>query len=734
MKLRSKLALAFLFMSVVPLSVIVLYSYFSSLETLRLAALAEVSQLTAEIGDRIETIRDDVGRGVERLGTTQFGYLIADSGEMTDSEQFLSEVGSAMGAAAPFVESLEFVPMPKPAPPAEPAPTASVEPVVAPTVEEDDTLSSSVASVVISLGNLVERAAEEGDGTEEWVESEEGQEVVAELQVQSAIAGQEIVARIEELDFARLMEEAENLRQMAVRHAEERQAVERDLETHELEHQRRVLMVEPMEVGEAETVWRPNLMERQQVEEMSARKRESKRILGREFDSSVERQGREIGRLHAQISAKKVLQQVLHQAQRDEGEIPFAIDGEGNLFVAREEDRELLAGLPLDGSGEEGAGIAQNIDDWVIVRLQDAESELVYGIARPIGKSLAELRRTAGRNFMVGLGLVGVALVGIAPLTRRITRDLNTLTEGVEQLATGDLEARVPVTSRDEVGHLARTFNQMAEDLQQNQQQLLEQERLNKEHEIERRLLEAENSRKGEELEDARLFQLSLLPKRVPAHPILEIGVFMKTATEVGGDYYDFHLSADGILTAALGDATGHGARAGTMVTVIKSLFTAEAGESALAEFLAKASRSIRRMELGRMAMAMTLARYQKGVLSVAAAGMPPTLIFRSATGSVEEMTVEGVPLGSMAQASYRERRTTLDRGDSVLLMSDGFPELTNNEGEPMGYGAVHDLFRQAADRSPEDLIAHLAAAAESWSGDSHPSDDITFVALQVKS
>ena len=41
---------------------------------------------------------------------------------------------------------------------------------------------------------------------------------------------------------------------------------------------------------------------------------------------------------------------------------------------------------------------------------------------------------------------------------------------------------------------------------------------------------------------------------------------------------------------------------------------------------------------------------------------------------------MEGVPLGSMAQASYRERQTTLDRGDSVLLMSDGFPELTNEE------------------------------------------------------
>ena len=81
MKLRTKLVLAFLLLSVVPLSGIVLYSYLSSIETLRMAALAEVSELTFEIGSRIETIRDDVGRGVQQLGTTQFGYLLTDADE-----------------------------------------------------------------------------------------------------------------------------------------------------------------------------------------------------------------------------------------------------------------------------------------------------------------------------------------------------------------------------------------------------------------------------------------------------------------------------------------------------------------------------------------------------------------------------------------------------------------------------------------------------------------------------
>jgi len=731
MKLRSKLMLAFVCMSVVPLSVIVLYSYFSSLETLRMAALAEVLELTGEIGDRIETIRQDVGRGVEHLGTARFEYLIADTGEVADSDRFLKEVGSAMGAAAPFVESLEFVPLlPEPVEPA-----AVVALPAAPVAQEEPSeLGMAVESVVIYLGELAERAAAAGEESEEWIESEEGQEILAEIKVGSKTAGREITLRLQELDVARLMKDAQHLEEVSARLAEEYQQREQERHTQAIEHRGRVLMVEPMEVGGSETLWKPNLLEQEQVDLMKARQRESKRILGREFDSSVEKQGKKVGRLKAQISAKKVLKQVLYQAQRDEGEIPFAVDGEGNVYVAQEADREKLRGLPLTSDDDAAVDGSKNLDDWVIVRLQDSESDLVYGIARPIGQSLADLRRTAGRNFAAGLGLVALALLGVAPLSKRITRDLNTLNRGAEKLATGDLDVRVPVRSRDEVGHLAKTFNQMAEDLQRNQQELLEQERLRKETELERRLLEAENSRKGEELEDARRFQLSLLPKELPAHPQLEIGVFMKTATEVGGDYYDFHLSPKDALTAAIGDATGHGARAGTMVTVIKSLFTAEAGESALAEFLDNASRSIRRMELGRMAMALTLARYQDGVLTVAAAGMPPALIHRFADKRIEELAVEGVPLGSMASYAYRERQVSLAPGDTLLLMSDGFPELSNDKGEPLGYSAVSDLFQKAAAARPQELIAELVIAAEEWSGKSAPSDDITFVALQVRS
>ena len=87
-----------------------------------------------------------------------------------------------------------------------------------------------------------------------------------------------------------------------------------------------------------------------------------------------------------------------------------------------------------------------------------------------------------------------------------------------------------------------------------------------------------------------------------------------------------------------------------------------------------------------------------------------------------------------MAHSSYLEREVLLGPGDTVLLMSDGFPELADSRGKPLGYAAVLDLFAAEGGLAPQELISKLASAAQEWSGDLSPSDDITFVALRVKS
>lgn len=245
--------------------------------------------------------------------------------------------------------------------------------------------------------------------------------------------------------------------------------------------------------------------------------------------------------------------------------------------------------------------------------------------------------------------------------------------------------------------------------------------------------LEAEDRRKSKELEAARRIQLAMLPQQVPACASTDIAVYAQPATEVGGDYYDFECAPDGTLTFAIGDATGHGAQASAMVTATKVLFVGLTDEPDLAEALRKASHILKRAHLSRGYMALALGRLCGGVLELAGAGMPPALIHRAATGAIEEVPLKGLPLGSFPDFPYAQAHLSLTSGDTVLLMSDGLPELFNAAGELLGYERITEVFRETADAAPEEIIKRLVQTAERWRGERLQNDDVTLLLLKMK-
>jgi serine phosphatase RsbU (regulator of sigma subunit) len=130
------------------------------------------------------------------------------------------------------------------------------------------------------------------------------------------------------------------------------------------------------------------------------------------------------------------------------------------------------------------------------------------------------------------------------------------------------------------------------------------------------------------------------------------------------------------------------------------------------------------------MAMALSLARFDRDRLTVASAGMPPVLVHRG--GRVEEIALGATPLGTLG-VEYEQCEVELRSGDTVLLLSDGFPELMNESGQQLGYAAALDVFAIAASApTATDVIGSLAEEARRWHGDTPPNDDVTFVVVRV--
>ncbi|MEJ2103161.1 MAG: SpoIIE family protein phosphatase [Ignavibacteriaceae bacterium] len=254
-----------------------------------------------------------------------------------------------------------------------------------------------------------------------------------------------------------------------------------------------------------------------------------------------------------------------------------------------------------------------------------------------------------------------------------------------------------------------------------------------KEANLRAQLAETENERKTKELEEARQLQLSMLPKVLPQLPHLDIAVYMKTATEVGGDYYDFNVSLDGTLTVVLGDATGHGMRAGTMVTSAKSLFNSYAANPDILFTFKEMTRCIKQMQFQSLAMCMTMLKIQNNRLLMSSAGMPPVYLFRNKHQIIEEYLIEGMPLGTMDNFPYELKGIELYSGDTILLMSDGFPELNNQHNEMFGYRRARNSFEEVAEKEADKIIEYLKNEGNRWTDNKDPDDDVTFVVIKVK-
>ncbi len=254
-----------------------------------------------------------------------------------------------------------------------------------------------------------------------------------------------------------------------------------------------------------------------------------------------------------------------------------------------------------------------------------------------------------------------------------------------------------------------------------------------KKAEAQNKIIQAENERKTQELEEARKLQLAMLPSQLPKLSKLDIAVYMQTATEVGGDYYDFSRKDDGSLNICLGDATGHGLKAGTLVSMMKSLFVSDSVRLGFQEFFNSSNETLKKMSLTQMMMAFAMVNIYGDEIKICNAGVPPIYIYRKNLNEVEEVDLHEMPIGALKNTKYEVYRSKISKGDAILMLSDGMPELQNQNNEMYGYERLQRVFKQNSDKTSEKIISQLKNESDSWQGEIEPDDDITFVVIKVK-
>ncbi len=247
-----------------------------------------------------------------------------------------------------------------------------------------------------------------------------------------------------------------------------------------------------------------------------------------------------------------------------------------------------------------------------------------------------------------------------------------------------------------------------------------------------RELSETELRHRQADIEDARRLQQSFLPDCPPGNRTMDVCFRQKMAMEVGGDYYDYHELDGNALLLAVGDATGHGMRGGLMVAAVKTLFQTADTTAPPDEILRQASDVIKQMKLQSMFMGLTVVRIESGGAQIAAAGMPPVLVRRSATGLVERIVQKTMPLGAFRDFPYERASIDLDANDVILVLSDGLVECFNPERDQLGLDRIAETLA-TSDASTADALVHaILERADAWRRGARYEDDVTLAAVRM--
>ena len=715
MTLRTRLIVAFFLLSVVPLTAVTYVSYVSSAAALRDAAELEADRLAGDLAQRMKLVTAQLGERVEHLmnlselearvvaaeadagATPDVGAGVEAVAPVAQGPAVTQQIADALGAAAMLLNNVEVrdsrrgrgrgVPRPSPGEPPPPGPPAGADAAV-------ERLLIDLAPIRRELLNQILR--ETGDPAVAGQLTQEQRNRVFEEMTQ-----EERGRVFRELN-ARMTGIAEGIQLTAAELQKRAEAARQDAEA-------AVPPAAPLSPPAPVQAPAPPV-----VQAAGPGTRTRSALDGTRLGVTMERDGEVVRQLSADLDLRNILGTVFSTTRRDQGEVPFGVDPGGRIYARGQTDRALVESFGAVATP--GGPASARVHDWIVVTTTDpAVAGLRLGIARPVGDSLADLRRASALNLAIGLGFIALALIGIVPLSARLTRNLSALSEGVERIARGDYRARVPVRSRDEVGHLALAFNRMAADVEQHQKQAVEQERIKRELELGRRI------------------QNDMLPHGPLRLGLIEIRGVSVPAREVGGDFFNYFELPDGRLAILVGDVSGKGVGAALLMANIQASLRTRL---ALGQGLSAVADAIDR-DVERSSPGPEYATLFVGILDPATrelryvnAGHHPQYVVRR-SGGLDRMPSTGLPVGMLAGRGYTEDRIQLEQGDMLFFYTDGCVEAENDAGEAFGADRLEALLQPAA-ADIDGVLARVEQAVTTFRAGRDASDDATTMAVTV--
>lgn len=356
-------------------------------------------------------------------------------------------------------------------------------------------------------------------------------------------------------------------------------------------------------------------------------------------------------------------------------------------------------------------------DDLKMVNVNIQSGDRVLGSVH-VGFSLIklndELQSRIFRN--IGLAVLFIAIFSAVAvfLSRRLTGPLERLSKAMSEIAAGNLNQKVEVENRDEIGQLARSFNQMVDGLR-------------------------ERDRMKHELEIAREVHLRLLPDSMPKVPGYQIEGVCVPAHEVGGDYFDFFKLSDHELGVVIADVSGKGTSASFYMAELKGMMLSMVSlYKSPRELLIKLNRRLCRTLDKQIFATMSygILDANKHTFTWSRAGHDSLLHF-SRKMPCKLLTPAGIGLGldrgRKFEQTLEENELRIAKGDFILLFTDGITEARNHKSEEFGETRLVKLTNGDGIASAKRVREKIFTEIDSFQNGAQQHDDLTMVVIHCE-
>ena len=341
-------------------------------------------------------------------------------------------------------------------------------------------------------------------------------------------------------------------------------------------------------------------------------------------------------------------------------------------------------------------------------------------------------------HILITIALIFIWLLGISFKDSKIfVTPIVELTNGVKEIAKGDLDKKLDIKTGDEIEVLADSVNNMTSELK------LYMENLSR--------ITAEKERIATELSVAKNIQAGMLPSVEPKfadRKEFDLAATMNPAKEVGGDFYDFYMLDENHLVVTVADVSGKGVGAALFMVISKTLLkdltmiyssAYSAGkEPDLSSIMEWANKQLYDNNDHKMFVTIFfgILDLKTGEFVYVNAGHNPPLVRSQKDGEFSFIRNEkrNPVIGISKKFKYREYRLTLSPGDMLFVYTDGITEAMNKQRELYNESRLKSVLDRVSEKcSANEMLATVYEDVKLHVGEAEQSDDMTMLGLVYK-